>query len=171
MKPEPLYRVIARTLQARANCIAEGKAYIAARLMHEDNLRDIERNLLPSGSGIDNGCKLEMPDEYDGTFTMTFGYHHMDENGFYCGWTQHAIAVRPSLVSDFDLDMESDLEDFDDRDDLEDYLAQVFDYTLSRPVQWDQERKAYRFAPEPSAASFDVPAVSTASAAEAFAGE
>jgi hypothetical protein len=150
MKPEPLYQIIARTLEARANCIAQGASHAEWKLRHESYLRDIERNLLPSGSGIDDGCKLLLEDEYDGSIRLEFGFHAMDENGYYCGWTHYTCAVRPSLTSGFDLALESGVDDFDTFD-LEDYLYQTFDYMLRRPVEWDDTRKAYRFAPEPAA--------------------
>lgn len=49
----PLYRHIARTIDARLRCQQTENQEWFAR--HSETLRYIERNLLPSGSGIDSG--------------------------------------------------------------------------------------------------------------------
>lgn len=63
---------------------------------HTEKLIELEKNL-PSGSGIDCGTKIDTRDLKANQFKLTLSFHHMDENGFYDGWTDHVITVRPSF--------------------------------------------------------------------------
>ena len=60
----------------------------------ESRITDLE-NLLPSGSGIDTGCKIDIEHSGENKIVITFGFHHMDEHGFYDGWTDHKLTVLP----------------------------------------------------------------------------
>jgi len=52
----------------------------------------------PNGSGFDSGTKLESATDREMVFTTSF--HHMDDNGSYCGWTDHRIIIK-SVFSGF----------------------------------------------------------------------
>jgi hypothetical protein len=86
---------------------------------------------LPSGSGIDNGCHL--PDhDYEGSehdpacLMIRFGYHHMDQNGFYCGWSDYRCTIRATFNG-------PELRVFgQDRNGLLDHLHEVFYHKLIR---------------------------------------
>lgn len=56
--------------------------------------------MLPKGSGFDSGTRLD-EDRSDPDKRMIFltAFHHMDDNGFYCGWTEHEVIVTPTLWS------------------------------------------------------------------------
>lgn len=103
---------------------------------------------MPSGSGIDSGTKLLLSESSEDKLVFFVEYHHMDSNGYYCGWSSRKVVVYPSLVSEFTLDVEDedysgvDTEELDEEteefyDDLdsvkestEDYICQWFDYVL-----------------------------------------
>lgn len=53
--------------------------------------------VLPHGSGIDAGCKIDIEKSGKNKVVINFGYHHMDENGYYCGWTEHKAIVTPEF--------------------------------------------------------------------------
>ena len=57
----------------------------------------IERECLPHGSGFDMGCKIDLERSKQDKIVITTSYHHMDQNGYYAGWTDHTITVRPSF--------------------------------------------------------------------------
>lgn len=63
---------------------------------HTEKLIEIEKNL-PSGSGIDCGTKIDKRDLKSNQFKLVLSFHHMDENGYYNGWTEHVITVKPSF--------------------------------------------------------------------------
>ena len=68
----------------------------------DDILDYIEKNILPSGSGFDNGCKI-LREAFKEKITLSFEYHHMDAMGGYCGWTYHTVIIKSSLLFDLDI--------------------------------------------------------------------
>jgi hypothetical protein len=68
------------------------------------NLTDTEisiqsHDLLPSGSGFDNGAYLVTAESNDKRLVIRTSFHHMDANGYYTTWTQHTIRIYPSFES------------------------------------------------------------------------
>jgi hypothetical protein len=59
----------------------------------------------------------------------------MDEHGFYDGWTDHRITIRPSLVNDFDVSVSGQ-----NRNDIKYHLAEVFDYALSQMIDTNSKK-------------------------------
>ena len=62
-----------------------------------DNLiRYICKNHLPSGSGFDCGTTVVEDECVSGRkLVLNFDFHHMDEHGYYDGWTSHKVIVTP----------------------------------------------------------------------------
>jgi len=93
---------------------------------------------LPSGSGWDLGTTLE--DRSTPTkLVFTGGFHHMDDNGCYDGWTDHVVTVTPTF------DGVNVTVSGRDRNDIKDYLTETFTSALETLVP--------RYAP---ARSYDV---------------
>ena len=87
--------------------------------------------LLPSGSGFNCGCSIENVPvtlnhivngksfswrTYDGALIKA-PYHHMDENGSYCGWCIYTLLVVGGEIVDIDADtseLDVDCEPFSD---------------------------------------------------------
>jgi hypothetical protein len=123
----PVYQQIANTLQAIENCEASGNAEWLAK--HEQHLRNLVAERMPRGSGFDNGMRITgkaTPNK------LIFGtsFHHMDDGGYYDGWTDHTVTVTPSLAFDFDLKISGR-----DRNDIKDYIAEVFNGALREEVE------------------------------------
>ena len=85
---------------------------------------------LPSGSGWDCGTKLDYEKSNPDKLVFYGSYHHMNENGMYDGWTEHTIIVTPSLAFGFDVKITGR-----DRNDIKDYLGEMFQHALSEPVK------------------------------------
>lgn len=82
--------------------------------------------LLPSGSGIDNGTKLvEITDE---KIVLSCGFHHMNDQGSYDGWTEHTITIRPRFTG---LGVKVSGRD---RNEIKDYLYDTFYTAMSETV-------------------------------------
>jgi len=64
-------------------------------------IEHIQQNYLPSGSGIDSGCTINV-EKYQ-ILEIKSSYHTMDENGCYGRWTDFTVKVKPSLIFDFDI--------------------------------------------------------------------
>lgn len=124
-----VYMEIAKLLQAIENCHKTGND--AWRLKHGARINWIVKNLLPSGSGIDNGTKL---DDRSTTEKLIFNtsFHHMNEHGSYDGWTDHEVIVRPSLTSTIDLRITGR-----NRNEIKTYLHEVYNDALQATLDPD----------------------------------
>ena len=95
----------------------------------EDRIYKLEQ-LLPSGSGIDSGCKIDVEKSSSDKVVINFSWHHLDENGYYDGWTDHKLIVKPKLSGDFDLTITGR-----DKGYIKDYLYDLFDTELRQIIK------------------------------------
>ena len=122
-----VYQALAAAIVARNNCIKSGNA------LWEENwtrrIRDIEQGL-PSGSGIDCGTKIVLPDCTADKLVLLASYHHMHpQSGMYDGWTEHVIVVRPTF-SGIALKIGGR-----NRNDIKDYLHEVYHTALTQEYE------------------------------------
>ena len=83
---------------------------------------------LPHGSGLDGKVEFIL-DKCNATRVAIFAeFHHMDSNGYYDGWTDHEIIVTATHCGP-EIRVTGK-----DRTGIKDYLAEIFDYALNRPV-------------------------------------
>ena len=127
MENQKLYQSMASMLNARENCAKSGNSDWFDKW--SDMLHKIESNQLPSGSGIDSGTSIDLDKSTGEKIILSFSFHHMDESG-YDGWTEHTITVKPSLQFGFTLSISGP-----NRNDIKDYLADVFQSVLSEEVK------------------------------------
>lgn len=121
-----VYKALANTILARKNCKESGNKEWYDR--HGDRIKKIMAGA-PSGSGFDDGTQLDKKSNSE-RLLFHFGYHHMDENGYYTHWTHHDVIVLGSLVFGFILQ----IRDAESEDDL-DYFHEVFGYWLDE--EWN----------------------------------
>lgn len=126
-RPEIVAAAIAGLIGALANCERLDRRDWAAR--HRANLQWIGDNLLPSGSGIDRGTTINVEYSKADRLVLDVPIHHMDENGYYCGWTTYQIIVRPDW-SGIRVDVKGR-----DRNGTKDYLAETYHYQLTRTIR------------------------------------
>lgn len=93
---------------------------------HQARLDLILKEHMPHGSGIDNGVKLDIERSSAEKLVFTVDYHHMNEDGYYDGWTHHVITVRSSLAYGLELKISGP-----DRNGIKDYLHETFFEALS----------------------------------------
>lgn len=99
----------------------------AARLTH------IERELLPSGSGIDSGTKINWSATGGAEIALNCSFHHMDEHGTYDGWTDHTVRVRPCFEHPgFTIHDITGV----NRNEIKEYLADVFIEALDAEAEY-----------------------------------
>src|ERR1700690_131740 len=149
-----LYSELAKTVQARQNCLEtmaryreESQIPATARPSavnyfdnasewadkHEDRILEMVREHMPSGSGFDSGTKIDLDASHADKLVFTTGYHHMNDGGFYDGWTQHTITITPSLSGKFNMRVSGR-----NRNDIKDYIAESFDYALGKDIEADK---------------------------------
>lgn len=101
---ETFFHRVAQALQARANCETKAQAgdsleHFSAMARHwSDYLEWIVKETAPSGSGFDNGTTLDFDASTPQRLVFLTSFHHMNENGFYTGWTEHTVIVTADLL-------------------------------------------------------------------------
>lgn len=129
-----VYQAIAIALNARNNCEASGNTEWRDRW--QARLDAIARDVLPSGSGVDNGTAIDGDSPAD-RIVLAMSFHHMDENGTYDGWTEHEIVASASLVNGFELRVTGR-----NRNGIKDYLADLYGAALWAEYEWPVEETA-----------------------------
>ena len=94
-----LYEKIYQTLQALNNCKKENKEKWINK--HIEKL-DTYNNLLPSGSGINNGSYIDIDNIKNETITISSSYDTM-KNDMYDKTIVFKIIVKPSLFDNIDI--------------------------------------------------------------------
>jgi hypothetical protein len=97
-----------------------------------DKLDDLLYQYLPHGSGFDMGTKIDLDKSTAEKVYLVAPFHHMDQNGFYCGWSDHVIRITPSLRDGFDLKISNP--DRAKSWDME-YFYETFQYALSQDAE------------------------------------
>lgn len=113
------YQKIASLLQAHQDCLKSDNIEWADN--HENSIISICSNNLPSGSGIDNGVKFSFSKSNPNKLVFLTSYHHMDDAGYYNGWTDHKIILKPSLAFGYSMHITGF-----DKNEIKDYLSDVF---------------------------------------------
>lgn len=117
---------------AYQNCIKSGNEEWEQK--HLEAIENLCENRLPHGSGFDGGTELDLDASSDDCLVFNTSFHHMDEWGSYCGWTDHTVKVSASLHLGFDLDATGE-DEFNNG--ILDYIAETFALMLSMPLSED----------------------------------
>lgn len=125
MRQKTLAAEIAATLEVIERATGPNSAW---EIPAETRLRQLCK-FLPSGSGIDYGTKLDRKKSNSEKLVFEFGFHHMNNGGFYDGWTDHTAVVKPSFDG-IDLQITGR-----DRKQIKDYLHDA------RSVEWVKNDK------------------------------
>ncbi len=124
---QKLVTALASRVQAMRNCEQTGNLEWFAR--HRETLHELVRDRLPSGCGFDNGTVIQLDDCKPDKLVLHTSFHHMSPHGFYDGWTEHKITVRPSLVHGFTIEVGGR-----DRSYIKNYIAEIFQAALSQEI-------------------------------------
>lgn len=119
-----LYEALASKVDARLNCQKTGNTEWFDK--HTDDVERLVDEHMPSGSGVDTGTKLDWERSTGEKLVFTTAYHHMDENGYYDGWTDHDVVVTPSLVFGMRVKITGR-----NRRDIKDYLGDLYREALN----------------------------------------
>ena len=123
-----LYRELASLVRARLNCEETGNREWFQK--YEERIEELVKNYMPSGSGFDCGTKIDLDKSTPEKLVFYTDFHHMNEVGYYDGWTEHRITVRPSLAFGFTLTISGR-----NRNEIKDYIHQAFDCALNEEIK------------------------------------
>lgn len=129
MRQRRLIQDIAQTCDAYHRCVKENNTLW--RDNYYETLKHFARNELPRGSGIDCGTKIDIDRSTGNRVVLTTSFHHMDENGYYDGWTEHTIYITPSFDG-IDLRITGS-----NRNQIKDYLYDCYYWCLQQIRQPD----------------------------------
>jgi len=123
-----VYQEIANVLTALRYCEAsDSKSHLQAMIpKHKTVLHAMVDEKMPSGSGVDTGTVIVINECTPQKLVFKFSFHHMDQGGTYCGWTDHIAVVRPCLASGFSLTITGR-----NRNNIKEYLHDVFHSALN----------------------------------------
>lgn len=116
-------RKLAGTFNAFQNCVKSNN--VEWKEKHEDSINAMLENL-PSGSGIDSGTKFEWELSNPEKLVFSFGFHHMNDAGYYDGWTEHKAIITPSLYFGININITGK-----NRNMIKDYLTDLFNDTFT----------------------------------------
>lgn len=123
---KPLYQHLASAIQARLNCQQANNAeWFPKWTARIKQLAD----LLPSGSGINSGTKIDLDASHASKIVLYTAFHHMNDTGYYDGWTEHTLVVTPAFDG-INIRISGR-----NRNDIKDYLHEVYHYALTRMVE------------------------------------
>jgi hypothetical protein len=123
-----LYQELARLINAIENCRkANNLDWLNKHLERFDAL---VKEHMPHGSGFDCGTSFDEDNSTPNRLVFHASFHHMNNNGYYDGWTSHSIIVTPDLGFGFDLRVTGC-----NRRDIKDYIAETFHETLDRDLE------------------------------------
>lgn len=134
-----LYARLAGLIVARHNCIkhvsetkdtTERERAQEWKLKHEEAIIRLVKRYMPSGSGFDNGTTIDLNVSNKDRLVFDTSFHHMDENGFYDGWTEHCIRVYPAF------DNVRMTITGQDKNNIKEYIYEVFDTALNTEVEY-----------------------------------
>lgn len=91
-------------------------------------------SLLPSGGGFDAGSKLDRDKSTKERLVFTTSFHHMNEGGFYDGWTEHKVTVSASLIGGLNVAISGR-----NRNDIKEMIHQSFDYQLRQEFEFSAD--------------------------------
>lgn len=111
-----LVNAIHTAIMAMNTCNANNNPYAETWL---EKLGQYE-TALSHGSGIDNGTSIDIEKTTKNRIILHTAFHHMDENGFYDGWTYHDIIVAPTFDG-IDITVTGK-----NRNDIKTYLTDIF---------------------------------------------
>jgi hypothetical protein len=123
-----LYQMLAQIVDARLRCQRDGNIDWFGK--HTHRLFDLMKQYLPSGSGFDNGTKLDLDKSNADKLVFATDFHHMNDTGYYVGWTSHRVVVTPSLGFGFTLRVTGR-----DKNNIKDYIAESFEMDLNAMVE------------------------------------
>ena len=122
-QPQPLYRVLAQTMSHYRRCLDGGNKVWAEKTA--DRLAKLEE-LLPSGSGFDDGVTVVRDNGKAGRLVLKCDFHHMDSYGYYDGWSYHTAIVTGDLEHGFSIRVTGR-----DHNDVKAYIGDVLSECLS----------------------------------------
>lgn len=119
-----LYKELSSLVQARKTCIESSNNEWAVK--HGTTIARLVSNHLPSE------WKIDVNSSHADKLVFEGSYHHMNDVGYWDGYTDHTIVLTPSLLSDFNLRISGR-----NRNEIKEYIHDIFDTAMREDVTYD----------------------------------
>ena len=94
-----------------------------------EKAEDLVKEHFPSGSGFDSGTSIVWDKCKHNKIVLRADFHHMDDNGYYCGWSEHEVIIVPSFSFGFDLRVTGR-----NKRNIKEYIEDTMHYVLSKEI-------------------------------------
>ena len=138
MRQQRLFEVLSIAIEARHNCETREPRNEEWFVRWTERIEQLCKEFMPCGSGIDNGTTIDLERSHADKLVFNTHYHHMNEGGYYDGWTDHTVTVTPSLSRAYHIRIGGR-----DRSQIKDHLHEEFEYALCTIVEWDTAKEQY----------------------------
>jgi hypothetical protein len=118
-----VYQALASLVDARLRSAERGNWDWVTK--HEERIKELVEEHLPSGSGFDAGSSIDLYESKPERLVFGTAFHHMSDHGYYVGWSEHNVIVTPSLLFGFNLRVTGR-----DRNQIKDYIGETFQHAL-----------------------------------------
>ena len=118
MDSQKFYSRVSNLLVARNNCLSTNNEFARS---HEERLEQLVKQYLPRGSGFDSGTKFVWEESNRNKLVFATAFHHMNEGGYYDGWTEHKVIITPDLLFGYNIKITGK-----NRNDIKEYMYQCF---------------------------------------------
>ena len=133
-----LYSELAGMVEARRNCAQRTETAQESNVgasvewldRHTETIESLVKQHMPHGSGFDSGTTLDLDASHADKLVFNTAFHHMNDGGYYDGWTEHTVTVVPSLTASFHLRVSGR-----NRNDIKEYIADEFYHALMLKVK------------------------------------
>jgi hypothetical protein len=122
-----LYSELANIIDAYKACIKMGNDEWTNK--HGDRMDDLVHKYMPHGSGFDSGTRFSTAESHAEKLVFRTAFHHMNDVGYYDGWTEHVITVTPSFQG-FNLRISGR-----NQNDIKDYIHEQFYWALKQEIE------------------------------------
>jgi len=125
----PLYRALAEAMQSLRNCEASKPTSPSGgwATRWANVVRELVSSL-PHGSGFDSDPRISLQQSKPDRIVIDGSFHKMDSNGYYCGWSDFRVTVKPTFDG-IDVDARGA-----GSTDLNDYIAETYRHALCEHV-------------------------------------
>jgi hypothetical protein len=133
-REKPVYQVIASKFDAYVRCVKTNNTEWIDK--HYRDIEKIVKNYLPYGSGIDSGVTFDFGNSTSNKLVFDSSYHCMNDNGYYDGWIDFRVILKPSLQFGFVMQI---IGRFSDRhykyESVRDYMYEEFEYAFGEKIK------------------------------------
>ena len=124
-----VYKELASRFHAWQSCKESGNEEWQEN--HSNSIEEMVYTHLPSGSGIDSGNSFDYDHSKKDRLVINSAFHAMDPQGFYNGWINYQVIIKPSLAFGLNLQI---LGRFGKRQDIKEYLHLVYYDSLTNQI-------------------------------------